>query len=98
VALPSDAGAGDLLCSLSLLSFSVGVVGIAVDEGVGGMGTGGIGGITGGGINGDFSIISMEIKIHSYNTLPKLTRITWLIFIPYQWNIVSNIGRTGCFI
>lgn len=50
MALPSDAGAGDLLRSFSL-SFSVGVVGAAVDVGVAGTGTGG-GGMTGGGING----------------------------------------------
>lgn len=60
MALPSDAG--DLLCSFSLLSFSVGVVGATVDVGTG---TGGIGGITGGGINGagtDFSMIAMAKK------------------------------------
>lgn len=61
MALPSDAGAGDLLCSFSLLSFSVGVVGAAADEGVAGIGTGG-GGKTGGGINGtaDFSAIQWQ--------------------------------------
>ena len=62
VALPSDAGAGDLLCSFSLLSFSVGVVGAATDEGVGhGIGMGG-GGKTGGGINGTpvFSTIQWQ--------------------------------------
>ena len=51
VALPSDAGAGDLLRSFSV-SFSVGVIGAGADDvGVCTIGTGG-GGITGGGING----------------------------------------------
>ena len=72
MALPSDAGAGDLLCSFSL-SFSVGVVGAATDEGVAGIGTGG-GGKTGGGINGtvDFSTIQWqknETETHHWSNL-----------------------------
>lgn len=57
VALPSDAGAGDLLCSFSL--FSVGVVGAAVVDGMGGIGTGG-GGMTGGGMNGTAGFSTMQ--------------------------------------
>ena len=60
VALPSDAGAGDLLCSFSLLSFSaIGVVGAATDVGTGGIGMGG-GGNTGGGMNGTPGFSTME--------------------------------------
>lgn len=65
VALPSDAGAGDLLCSFSL--FSVGVVGAAVVDGMGGIGTGG-GGMTGGGMNGTAGFfVSPGLSLYQIN-------------------------------
>ena len=99
MALPSDAGPGDLLCSLlSALSFSIGVVGACtlIDEGAGGIGTGG-GGKTGGGINGTpaFSTIKWQ-KDYNKKSLLQLTCITWFVFVPYQWDVISNVSCTGC--